>query len=751
MRLLSISELIDVVIRSALRAFSCSVMLIAGPLCAQDVFPPPERPPVLEATRSTGEVLIDGRLDEADWQNALPVSGFKQEEPNQGYAPSYDTEVRVLFDAKNLYVSAVCYDQEGPEGIRVQDLRRDFDFFENDVFGVSLDPFKDGRNAIIFQVNPYGVLRDLQVTDGTIFNIDWDATYEARTSIEADRWVVEIAIPWKVLRYAPDQNTWGINFVRGIRRLGEFSGWSLWPRVYTPYRMDYAGTLNNIEPPPPSTNLRIQPYLVMRDERVGESENLFDAVTPEIGGDVKWAMTPSTVLDLTVNTDFAQADADRQVVNLSRFSVFFPEKRAFFLENASLFRMGSSTAALPFFSRRIGLDDFGQPIPIDAGARLISRTGSRNIGALFVRQRSNTTSPVSHFGVGRYSRNLGNSNRIGALATLRQDEGFDGQPAEVNTVGAVDGLFRFTQTLTLQGMVSGSWTREREGDGFASYLWLGNDSNRGYLGHIQAFISENYNPGVGFVARRDLIVTSPAGSLDLRPSWKPAFIRSFNPGFVTYVYHRLSDGAFQEAWLSIAPVSIEFVNGAEINLRMQPNWQTLRVQDVEFFRPLGVELEAGDHSYIRYNAEIQSDLSRRYSGFAEVTTGPYFDGQLTTMTVSVRLAPSPHMSLNLDYELNRATGLGIDDENVDSHLFGPELRLALNPRFQLNAFYQYNTLIERARWNVRLSYEFSPLSYVFLVFNDNRYFVNDTLRRSDPAFFATQQQAIFKVSYLRQL
>ena len=737
--------------RLALWISSWSTMLIVGAVHAQEVFPPPENPPILEALRTSSELRIDGQLDEADWQKASPVSGFTQEEPEQGAPPSFDTEVRVLYDDDNLYISAVCFDSEGPGGIRVQDLRRDFDFFENDVFGVSLDPFRDGRNAIIFEVNPYGVLRDLQVTDGSIYNIDWDATFEARTSIAEDRWVAEIAIPWNVLRYAQGSDDWGINFVRGIRRLGETSGWSLWPRAFTPYRMDYAGTLTNIEPPPPSTNLRVQPYLVMRDERVGNTEDLFDAITPEIGGDVKWAMTPNTVLDLTANTDFAQADADRQVVNLSRFSVFFPERRAFFLENASLFRLGSSIAALPFFSRRIGLDEFGQPIPIDAGARLISRTERRNIGALFVRQRGNNESPASHFGVARYSQNLGNSNRIGVLATLRQDEAMGVQQAEVNTVGAIDGLFRLTETLTLQGMVSGSLTKEQEGDGLASYFWLGNFSNRGYLGHVQAFITENYNPGVGFVSRRDLIVTSPAGTLDLRPSWKPAFIRSFSPGFVSYIYHRLSDGAFQEAWLSVAPVSIEFINGAAIYLRVQPNWQTLDLQDVAFFQPLGVGLDAGDYAYTRYNAEIQTDRSRRYSGFAEITTGPYFDGELTTLTLSARLAPSPHMALSLDYELNRATNLGVENERVDSHLFGPELRLALNPRVQFNAFYQYNTLVDRARWNIRLSYEFSPLSYVFLVFNDNRYFVNESLRLTDPDFFATQQQAIFKVSYLRQL
>ncbi len=737
-------------IRQGLVALSL-VLVVAGSAQAQGVFPVPDVPLTIRAARAEVAIHLDGELSESDWQRAVPARGFRQTEPQQGNPATFDTEVRVLYDDNFLYVGAICHDTTGTPGVRVRDLRRDFDYFQNDLFGISLDPFLDGRSAVVFQTNPYGGQRDIQVIDGNIYNRDWDAVWDVRTSVTDRGWIVEIAIPWYTLRYPEARTQWGINFVRNIRRRNEITGWSLWPRVYSPYRMDYAGVLEGIEPPPPSTNMRVQPYLVMRDDRSGTRDVLLDGVAPEIGGDLKWATTPGTVLDLTVNTDFAQVDADRQVVNLTRFSVFFPEKRPFFLESANLFRTGSSETVLPFFSRRIGLDDAGQPVPIDAGLRLVSRTSRRSIGGLIVRQRSNARTPTSHVAVGRFIQNVGSTNRVGLLATVRHDEGFAGAPSALNAVGTVDGQTRFTQTLTLRWMASASWTQREGGEGFSTYAWLAEDSNRGYLGHLQAVISEDYHSGVGFVSRRDLIVTSPAGNVDLRPDWKPRFVRRFEPGFVSYIYHRLSDGQFQESWLDLTPLNVEFQSGAEISFGIEPNWQELEPEDIAFFRPLGVELAPGNYHYVRYSAEVQSDLSRKYSGSVEIAVGDFFDGTLTSLVFSARLARSPRVALSAAYEYNRAAELGVYEEHKVSHLLGPELRLALNPRLQFNAFYQYNTLAEQANWNVRFSYEFRPLSYLYLVFNDARYLVNSTTRRTDPERFATQQQAIVKVTYLRQL
>lgn len=726
----------------------------AHPVRAQAVFPPPERPPVVEAVRAgDGAVTIDGRLDEAAWQRAAPAENFVQAEPRQGAPASMGTEVRVLFDEQHLYVGVFCRDTTGREGLRVPDLQRDFDYFQHDLFGVSLDPFRDGRNSVAFQVNPRGAQRDLQVLDGSIFNRDWDAVWKVRTTVSDSGWTAEIALPWSTLRYPRGGGSWGINFVRTLRRAGEISGWSAWPRVYTPYQMAYAGRLEGVEPPPPQANLQVKPYLVTRADRSGDAAFPGDPEL-DLGGDLKWAVTPSTVLDLTVNTDFAQAEADRQVINTTRFSVFFPEKRSFFLENASLFEVGSSYSVLPFFSRRIGLDAQGRPVPIDAGARLTTRTSRRSAGALVLRQRGSGEAPASTFAVGRYLQNLGAQSSLGALVTARYDEAEgadgDGRDASLNTVAAVDGFFRFSKTAALRAMASRSFTEGAGGEGYAGQVWLYNEANWGYVGHIQGLVTERYNAASSFVRRRDLVVTSPAVTLDARPAWRPRFVRRFQPGATGFFYHRASDRQFQEGSLTLRPATVELQNGSVIRPYAQPNWQRLEAEDAALFQPFGIALQAGRYRYLRYGLYAASDLSRPLSASVDASAGGYFDGTLQTVEADVSAAPSPHAALSLRYELNRVRGLGLRAEGKTTHLLGPELRLALNPRVQFTAFYQYNTLADLAAWNVRFGYEFRPLSYLYLVFSDARYYVPTATRRAAPERFDPTQQVIFKLTYLAQ-
>ncbi|MCG8605707.1 carbohydrate binding family 9 domain-containing protein, partial [bacterium] len=629
---------------------------------AQNTFPPPSERPTIRAGRANGSLTIDGTLDDPDWLLAKPANNFTQIEPNQGNAPTFDTEVRVLFDDNNLYVAALCFDTAGYAGIRVPDLRRDFDYFENDVFGVSFDPFLDERNSQTFQTNPYGAQRDMQVIDGQFYNTDWNDRWKTRTGITDSCWTVEMAIPWSTLRYPADKNAeWGINFVRNIRRNKEITAWSAWPRVYSPYRMDYAGVLRGLSPPPPSRNFRIQPYISGRGNRVQNLTTTDSNTDPDIGGDLKWALTPNSALDLTFNTDFAEADADRQVINTTRFSVFFPEKRQFFLENASLFDIGSTLSVKPFFSRRIGLDNSGQPIAIDAGGRFTFRNPDQSGGALLIRQRGNSDNAASTFGVARYSRNIGDVNRGGVLLTHRYDEALPDQTSLHNSVVSVDGLFRITQTFNAIPMVSRSWT-DGGGNGMAANLWIYNRANWGYIGHFQSIISENYNAATGFVRRQNLIVTSPAITLDWRPKWKPRFVRKFDPGFTGYWYHRASDQEFQEGTLTLRPVSLVFRNGGWLAFYITPNWQRLQPQDVQFFRPFGIELAAGDYVYWRYRLRVGSDQSKAISTSIFGSTGDYYDGKRQAQGVRLKYAPSPHAALTVDYELNQVSDLGINNE-----------------------------------------------------------------------------------------
>jgi hypothetical protein len=588
-----------------------------------------------------------------------------------------------------------------------------------------------------------------------VLNIDWDAAWTGRAQITDEGWMAEMAIPWATLRYpTPEEGlaaVWSVNFMRGARRLGETSGWVSWPRSYSPYHMQFAGELRGLEPPPPRTNVQVRPYTLAREERTGGESTLSGFERAKLGGDLKWAVSTSTVLDLTVNTDFAQVDADEQVVNLDRYSVFFPEKRAFFLESASIFDVGYSLFT-PFYSRRIGLEG-GRPVPLDAGLRLTRSTSGGQLGALLVRQRATDFAPASHFGIGRLSRNLGRGGaRLGGLVVARHDGAFEDEPATTNVVATLDGYARLSPTARVTAFASGSTTRgtDTPGDGLASYLWLRNEADWGYVGFIQDVATKHYEASTGFIFRRDIILNSPAATLDWRPAWRPALVRNFDPGFFAYVYHQPSDGAFLQADLRVRPIGIVFKNSADVSFSVGPSWQTLSAEEAMFFRPLGTELTEGDYRYVRARVEANSDLTARWVASAEVETGGFYDGRLTTLAAEVLARPSPHATFSGRYEANAARSLGPAATDVTSHLVGTEARLAPNPRVQLVAFYQYNTLAELGAWNIRLSYEFRPLSYVYLVFNDARSYASTTDRMAQPDARSDQQQVIFKVSYLTQ-
>lgn len=705
-----------------------------------------------------GAIRLDGRLDDEAWAEAPVASGFRQVEPNAGEPVALDTEVRVVFDGSALYVGAVMRDTIGVEGLRIRDLRRDFDYFDNDHVSVTLDPFGDRRNAVVFQVNPYGALRDLQVRDGVDFNRDWAGLWDARTTRTEAGWIAEFRIPWETLRYPSGassdrlQQAWGLQLSRNLRRSRELHAWNPWPRAFTPYHLAYAGTLLGVEPPPPGRNLRVQPYVLADAARVGDAA-LTEGAGVQVGGDLRWAVTPQTVLDLTVNTDFAQADADQQVIDLSRFSVFFPERRAFFLESADVFDVGYSFFT-PFYSRRIGLDA-GRPIPLDGGLRLVSSGAWGRAGALGVRQRGTDDVAAAWFGVGRASLNVGTEGRVGGMVVARHDEALDTPTGDfagrTNTVAVLDGYTRLGTTAAATGFVSASSTSGKGGEGYAHYLWLRNEADWGYVGLIQDVATAEYEAATGFIFRRDIFLNSPAITLDLRPGWLPPSVRSLAPSSSAFVYHRPSDGAFLQADLTVEPLAIVFQSGARVSAAVRPSWQELDAEEVAFFRPLGAELTPGSYRYTQASAELSSDPSRRFSGVLDATTGGYFDGRLTTVRALGSVAPIPNLAFTLRYEYNGARSLGVDNLDVDSHLVGVDARVALSPQLQATAFWQYNTLADLASLNARLSWEFAPLSFLYLVVNDARYFVSSTDRLAQPDAFAAEQQVIFKVSYLGQL
>jgi hypothetical protein len=712
------------------------------------VFRPDTVKKEMTAVKINTSIKVDGVLDEEEWKLAKPSPQFIQIDPQQGSSPNFQTTVLVLYNRQYLYFGFICYDSLGKKAIRATDFRRDFGIRSHDHVAIAFDGFNDHRNAMALMANAYGVQRDLLVFDDILTDIDWDGLWKVRTTRNNDGWIAEIAIPWQTLRYPKTKDStqkWGFNVYRTRRLSNEISSFSPYPRNFSFTRMAYAGVLKNLQPPPPRPNIRVQPYILGSYDRY---KNFPATTEPEKnnfreGGDIKWAINPNTILDITANTDFAQADADRQVNNVTRFSVFFPERRQFFLENASLFGVGvkpnedasgGNMRIQPFFSRRIGLDDLGNPIPLDAGGRFVYRSSKRNAGLMVMRQRGSQTTPGTNFFVGRFSENFGKQNRIGGLMTVKNNS--DG----TNIVSAIDGFFRMGESHSLNTMLIHSNTGSR--NGFAGYAQYYYTNNQWKIWWTQSVVTKDFNPEMGFVSRSDVIGTTPGIFWYYRGKYVPfkKIIRAFEPGIFPEFYHQASTGKLIERSFATNPIWFNFQNGGYFGYIITPVYQLL----TEPFTPLGINIPEGKYNYLRHQFYFSSDQSRVISSNFNFETGSYFGGKLFSGTFVLTVAPIPNFYLQGQFNRNHFKGVGDPATNKTVDLYSLSGRLALNPRLQLIGFYQKNSENDVSNYNIRLSWEYQPLSYIYLVFN-RRGFDNMQMKRQ------TEDHAIIKISYLRQL
>lgn len=707
-------------------------------------FQPPVQAPVVIAVEATGPINVDGYLQEPVWKQAPVVKDFFRMEPRQGGAYLHQTEVRVVYDKKNLYFGVFCRDTLGRKGIRVQDLRRDFLYGENDIFYLQLDPQNLQRFCVSFQTTPYGNQRDLQVFDDAFRDNDWDALWRVRTQITDSGYYAEFAIPFVSLRYnrtETDSVSWGMTFARLARRDYEQTVFPAIPQAFSPYRMSYAAQLKGLKLPPPSVNIRVQPYALYQNDQATDVNNKrTEKSVVKAGGEVKWALNPHAVLDLTFNTDFAQADVDRAVNNLTRFNVFFPERRQFFLENSGVYTGANYDGIKPFFSRSIGLANTqfnADPVPIDAGARYTDRTQERTLAGLYVHQRGTATQGAANFGVFRYLKNYGKQNNIGVMLTHRLDEAdaSKGFQQRNNTTLSVDGFIRPNDTWQLEYMVSASRDNNWDTVGFASYVYAGWFPQNWYAGWVTKFVDEKYIPGMGFVFANNTIHHNPGGYRIIRPKGKLGkIIRRYDPGVFVNYYQNANNLKFQSAQLDIFPVYIIFADNALLDMTWHPTWESF------FFQPLGFQVTPADYFFHRFEIRYRTDASKKLSADVNYIGGGYYDGKLDEWSALLRIAPSPKIAFTAEYQLNRIRNLGPADVNEDIALYTFGLRMAANPRMQLSAFYQYNSFDERGRWNVRGSWEFAPLSFLYLVFNESSF-------RNSPV---QNQSFISKLTYLKQ-
>ncbi len=731
------------------------LLLISTYACAQDAdfFKPDSVRRKIKAVEITTSINIDGKMDEPEWNLAASSPPFIQVEPYQGKPSAYPTRVKVLYNKKYLYFGIVATDPLGKKAIMATDFIRDFDFTKHDLVNLSFDTFNDKRNAMAFATNAYGVQRDLLAFDDLYFDIDWDGLWTVRTTRTDSGWVAEIAIPWKTLRYPKTNDTiqsWGFNVYRNRRLTNEISAFSPFPRVFSATHMDYAGLLTNLQPPPPTTNIRFIPYVLTSYDHYSNygPDVKAQATTFKTGGDLKWAINPNSVLDLTAHTDFAQADADLQVNNTTRFSVFFPEKRQFFLENASLFGVGVNQALdgsggamryQPFFSRNIGLDTSGNPIPIVAGGRFVYRSSKLNYGAIAIRQGNYNDMPGTNFFVGRVSENFGDQDRIGALVSVKNQPG-----GASNIETTVDGFFRLNESNSVNAILTQSTTTNTGAKGFGGIMQYYNSNNHYKIWWTESVITKDFDPQMGFVSRKDVIGTTPGMNYYYRGDLLPfkKYLLALEPGFLPEIYYTASTGKFAEMDLPFWPVWFNFKSGAYFGWGITPIRQHL----TDYFEPLGVRIAPGDYSYMQQGIMFTTDPSKIINFSGTYSTGSYFNGHLTSSDLKLQFAPIPYISLLGEFNRNHFTGVGEQKTTTTVNLYILQSRFALNPRLQLTGIYQRNSLNNADNYNIRLSWEFLPLSYVYLIYNRG---VTSTVTN-----MVIQSQAedhiIAKISYLQQ-
>lgn len=718
---------------------------------AQDVelFKPDSVKKTLESVKIFSNIRVDGILNEKEWLLAKASPDFIQVEPVQGAKASQPTTVKVLFNRNYLYFGIFSADSLGKKAIRANDFKRDFNYRQHDLVSITFDGFNDERNAMLFATNPYGVQHDLLAFDNIYFDMDWDGLWKVRTHRTDSGWYAEIAIPWQTLRYPPLNDSiqsWGINLYRSRRVTNEITAFSPYPRSFSSMRMDYAGKITQLQPPPPKTNIRIQPYvLTSYDQYKGYDADIKPHSSNfKVGGDLKWAINTNNVLDLTANTDFAQADADRQVNNITRFSVFFPERRQFFLENASLFGpgiaqnddgSGGSMRIQPFFSRSIGLDDSGNPIPIQIGGRYVHRSEQRNFGAMLMRQSGDTLTPATNFFVGRFYENIGKQSRLGGMVNIRN------RPDGTNLVSMVDGFVRLGEKHSLNSFMihsTDSKTGKQGVAGAASYFYT---TNYWKIWLTQTVVTKDFNPAMGFVSRSDVIGTTPGFFYYYRGKHLPfkKILRAFEPGAFPEFYFQASTGKLIEQSLGLNPVWLNFQNGAYFGYSIVPTYQRI----LENFEPLGITILPGEYRYTMHHIWASTDPSRKLNLQFKYGTGAYFNGKLNSGEWVLQFAPSPHFSLTGTLNRNKFKKVGTPATNATVDLYSIEGRIALNPRIQLIGFYQQNSENRSRNYNIRLSWEYQPLSFIYLVYNRRAF---DPLQRKR----LTEDHVIAKISYLKQ-
>lgn len=677
------------------------------------------------ALRARGEVRVDGRLDEPDWRRAQAAEGFIQTEPNEGLPATEATEVRVLFDETNLYFGVLCRDSR-PDRIVASEMRRDAELRNDDYFELLLDTYNDHRNAFYFAVNPLGAQRDGLVRDeGANVNREWDGIWSVRARRTEEGWSVEMAIPFRTLRFngLRDQ-TWGVNFGRSVARKREDSYWTPILRSYGfrgRLKVSYFGHLTGLSGLEPGSRLQVMPYLIgggNKEEAAAPFRERADA-----GLDLKLRLTSNMTADLTANTDFAQVESDQEQFNLTPWSLFFPEKREFFLEGADIFRFGERAeehgfpSTLLFFSRSVGLSADGEEVPVIGGARVTGKAGRYDIGLMDI--VTGRTSYLDDYGervdieranasVFRVKRDIFEKSSVGVIGLSR--DSLDGP--DLNRAGGLDFNLAFGPGFKTDGFLARTFTPGLKGDDWAAALQSTFADDFWDFGLAYTDIGENFNSELGFVPRTDIRKVKVNAGVGPRPRFL-GLRQSFLMANLTYIEDHaglvLGRDAFVGAWNMFQDGSSLFFGWSRSYERLEEDFE---IED-------GVIIPVGGYAFDSFSLHYGSDRSRDLALGGEVRLGEFYGGRLASVQAEGFFKVSRRFNMELRVSHN-GFDLPVPGGRFGTTIAAGRFIYAFTPNLYAKAFLQWNDSEDVFKGNFLVRWIYKPGANIYLIYNETR-------------------------------
>jgi hypothetical protein len=693
--------------------------LIAGCSCAALVAQE-SRPRDCRAVRlETGQKpKIDGSLDEAVWTKAAYTAGFVQRDPDEGAPATESTEVAILYDQDAIYFGIRCHDSR-PQLIRATELRRDDPLDNDDSISILLDTFLDRRNAKLFRTNPLGTQYDALITEeGNDLNAEWDEVWSSEARIGAQGWTVEIRIPFSSLRSptGPVQ-TWGVNFERIIRRKNEQTYWSGYSRTWRFWNVSQAGTVSGLEGVRTGLRVRMKPYVLGGFSATPSASGKEYSNKSDVGlEDLKVSLSPSITADLAVNPDFAQTEVDAAQINLTRFNLFYPEKRQFFLEGADIFRFGTPPTRfadiipelLVFHSRRVGLGPDGEPIPILAGGKVTGKQGGLQFAGLDAQTMADGPYAASNLAVVRAKQSIFPRSYIGGVLTSKYvpEDGY------FNRVAGVDTNFVLFDKLTVSAMASKSFTRGISGNDFAWMAIAHWTDSRFDVDAEHASFDQNYNPELGYLSRTG--VTRDRVMLGWKPrpniSWiRQLYLASGHQWFESYK-------GFLETRNNDTLGIVNFESGDSVSVEILHTYEYL---DEPFQIHPRVAVPTGSYTTTGADMSASAYPGRRVSGRIHARTGGFYDGTIFNAGIAPLVKVNRNLSFQFAYDYNNVK---LSTGQFTAQVLNSRLNLNFTNRWLTSATVRYDNITSGFLLNLRLNYIYRPGDDFFIVYNEERNF-----------------------------